>query len=53
MRRPSQRGQVGAHGVHQRNVQLPAGHAQRALEHIVGIWILPQRKTTSGRHDYT
>ena len=53
MRRPSQRGQVRAHGIHQRDVQLPAGHAQRALEHIVGVRILPQRDIRSGQHSAT
>ena len=50
MRRPAQRRQVGTHGVHQRDVQLPAGNAQRALKHIIGIRILRQRNNKSGHH---
>ena len=38
--RPPQSGQVGPHGFYQVQVQLPRGHRQRALEHVVGVRVL-------------
>lgn len=40
MRGASQGWQVGANGIHQLSMQLPIGHCQRTLQHIVGIWVL-------------
>ena len=40
MRRPTQGGQVGSNCVHQLLVQALAGHCQRALQYVVGVWVL-------------
>ena len=41
VRRAAQGGQVRADGLYERQVQRAGRHAQRALQHVVGVRVLP------------
>lgn len=40
-------GQVRPDGINQLSMQLPIGHCQGTLQHIVGIWVLQQHQHMS------
>lgn len=40
MRGAPEGGQVRPDSIHQLSMQLPIGHCQGTLQHIVGIWVL-------------